>query len=246
MSLIRNGQIKINFIKHIKMTQSDQTQEKQYQIMLEYRATKGLESLGLMTSQAWFDDPKRLTFTLSRYKFAAKMLAGSKNVLEVGCADAFATRIVVQEVENLTAVDFDPLFVEDTNARMSDKWRFECRTHDMLSGPVPGEFDGIYALDVLEHIHPHDEECFLSNMTKSLSKHGTMIIGMPSLESQEYASRMSKEGHVNCKTMPELKATLQKYLHNVFMFSMNDEVVHTGYHKMAHYIFALGCGKKIY
>ena len=31
----------------------------------------------------------------------------------------------------------------------------------------------------------------------------------------------------------------------VFMFSMNDEVVHTGYHKMAHYLFGLCTGKKI-
>jgi hypothetical protein len=28
------------------------------------------------------------------------------------------------------------------------------------------------------------------------------------------------------------------------MFSMNDEVVHTGYHKMAHYLFALCCHKR--
>jgi hypothetical protein len=28
------------------------------------------------------------------------------------------------------------------------------------------------------------------------------------------------------------------------MFSMNDEVVHTGYHKMAHYLFALCCEKR--
>lgn len=220
------------------------TQEKQYQIMLEYRDRHGLESLGLMTSQAWYDDPKRLTFTLSRYKFAAKMLAGSNNVLEVGCADAFSTRIVVQEVKKLTAVDFDPLFVADTNARMSDKWKFECLVHDMLKGPVPGQFDGMYSLDVLEHILPENEALFLQNMVASLSAHGTMVIGMPSLESQGYASPMSKEGHVNCKTMPDLKATMQQYFHNVYMFSMNDEVVHTGYHKMAHYLFALCCGKK--
>ena len=31
---------------------------------------------------------------------------------------------------------------------------------------------------------------------------------------------------------------------DVFMFSMNDEVVHTGYSKLAHYIFALCCGAK--
>ncbi len=220
------------------------TQEKQYQIMLEYRERHGLESLGLMTSQAWYDDPKRLTFTLSRYKFAAKMLAGCENVLEVGCADAFSTRIVVQEVKNLTAVDFDPLFVADTNARMSDKWKFKCLVHDMLKGPVAGSFDGMYSLDVLEHIIPENEDLFLRNMAASLTAHGTMVIGMPSLESQGYASPMSKEGHVNCKTMPDLKATMQRHFHNVYMFSMNDEVVHTGYHKMAHYIFALCCGKK--
>ena len=222
----------------------DHTQEKQYQIMLEYRNRHGLESLGLMTSQAWYDDPKRLTFTLSRYKFVAKMLAGSESVLEVGCADAFSTRIVVQEVKKLTAVDFDPLFVEDTNARMSDRWKFECRVHDMLKGPVAGRFDGMYALDVLEHILPENEGRFLDNMAASLTPHGVMIIGMPSLESQPYASPLSKEGHVNCKTMPDLKKTMQRLFHNVFMFSMNDEVVHTGYHKMAHYLFALCCGRR--
>jgi cyclopropane fatty-acyl-phospholipid synthase-like methyltransferase len=220
------------------------TQEKQYQIMLEYRRKRGLESMGLMSSQAWYDDPKRLAFTLSRYKFAAKMLSGSEHVLEVGCADAFATRVVVQEVTKLTAVDFDPLFVEDTNARMSDRWKFECKVHDMLAGPVPGSFDGAYALDVLEHIVPENEDRFLRNMAAPLMPHGVMIIGMPSLESQPYASPLSKEGHVNCKTMPDLKALMQRHFHNVFMFSMNDEVVHTGYHKMAHYLFALCCGRK--
>jgi len=225
------------------MTQ-DHTKEKQYQIMLEYRRKRGLETMGLMASQAWYDDPKRLAFTLSRYKFVAKMLAGSEHVLEVGCADAFGTRVVVQEVKKLTAVDFDPLFVEDTNARMSERWKFECRVHDMLAGPVSGTFDGAYALDVLEHIVPENEERFLRNMMAPLTARGVVIIGMPSLESQPYASELSKEGHVNCKTMPDLKAAMQRHFHNVFMFSMNDEVVHTGYHKMAHYLFALCCGKK--
>lgn len=220
------------------------TREKQYDVTLKYRDEQGLESLGLMTNQAWRDDPKRLAFTFARYKFVAKMFSGLERVLEVGCADAFATRIVVQEVKHLTAVDFDPLFVDDVRARMSDRWRFECFTHDLLAGPVPGKFDGIYALDVLEHIQPKDEQAFLSNMVAALGAHGTMIIGMPSLESQTYASEISKEGHVNCKTMPDLKRTLALFFHNVFMFSMNDEVVHTGYHKMAHYLLALCCSKR--
>lgn len=226
------------------MSLPDTTKEKQYQLMLEYRRKRGLETMGLMASQAWYDDPKRLGFTLARYKFVAKMLSGSQHVLEVGCADAFGTRVVVQEVKKLTAVDFDPVFVEDTNARMSDRWAFECRVHDMLAGPVAGDFDAAYALDVLEHVLPENEERFLRNMAQALGPRGAMIIGMPSLESQPYASPLSKEGHVNCKTMPDLKALMQRFFHNVFMFSMNDEVVHTGYHKMAHYLFALCCGRK--
>ena len=45
------------------------------------------------------------------------------------------------------------------------------------------------------------------------------------------------------KSLPELRSLMQRYFHNVYMFCMNDEILHTGYHKMAHYIFAL-CGSK--
>ena len=31
------------------------------------------------------------------------------------------------------------------------------------------------------------------------------------------------------------------HFRNVFIFSMNDEVVHTGFYPMAHYLFALCC-----
>lgn len=218
--------------------------ERQYQVMLKYRESKGLESFGIMSSQAWHDDPKRLAFTLSRYKFTAKILAGSKNVLEVGCADAFATRLVAQEVEKLTAIDFDPLFIEDAKTRINNVWKYECFVHDMLTGPFQGGFDGIYFLDVLEHIQPTDEAVFMQNIISSMTEHGTAVIGMPSLESQLYASPISKEGHVNCKTMPDFKKGMKQYFNNVYIFSMNDEVVHTGFHKMAHYLFAVCTSKK--
>lgn len=220
------------------------TREPQYQAIVDKHEAQGLTSFGMMTSQAWDDDPKRLTFTLSRYKFVAKLFAGKENVLEIGCADAFATRVVQQEVKALTAVDFDPVFIKDANERMNEKWKFTCFQHDLLQGPVPGSYDGVYALDVLEHIAVKDESVFLKNMVSSLAPHGAMIIGIPSLESQPYASAISKAGHVNCKSMPDFKATMQNYFHNVFMFSMNDEVVHTGYHKMAHYLFAVCCEPK--
>jgi len=219
------------------------TREKQYQPLIEIADQVGTAELGLMTNQAWHDDPKRLTFTFSRYKFVAKMLSGIGRVLEVGCGDGFISRVVRQEVGELIAVDFDPVFIEDAQRRMADKWRFEVRVHDILSSPVtPGDFDAAYSLDVMEHILPADEEAYLANIAASLKPQGVFIAGMPSLESQAFASQQSREGHVNCKTAPDLKAALGRHFHNVFSFSMNDEMVHTGYHKMAHYIFAMGVG----
>jgi 2-polyprenyl-3-methyl-5-hydroxy-6-metoxy-1,4-benzoquinol methylase len=220
------------------------TKERQYQNMVEQASGRGLETFGLMTSFAWNDDPKRLAFTLSRYKFVAKLLSGRKHVLEIGCADAFGTRIVQQEVAKLTATDFDPVFIADVKNRMSPQWEFEAFVHDMLSGPVPGRYDAAYALDVLEHIEPKDEHTFLTNLVGSLLPHGVAVLGMPSLESQVYASPNSKAGHVNCKSLPDFQKLMERYFHNVFMFCMNDEVVHTGYHKMAHYLFALGCSQR--
>lgn len=218
--------------------------EAQYQEALDLIAKRGFERLGLVSSWAYFDDPKRLTFTFARYKFVAKMLAGCRHVLEVGCGDAFFSRVVRQDVKQLTGIDLDPAFVEDAKARASDKWPIEVRLHDMMKGPIEGSFDGAYSLDVLEHIEPSHEDQFLRNVLASLEPHATLIIGMPSLQSQTYASAHSKLGHVNCKDQPDLKRLMLKYFHNVFAFSMNDEVVHTGYHAMAHYNLVLCCGKR--
>lgn len=223
---------------------NEQTKEPQYQGLVELRKQSGLTTFGLMSNGVWEGDPKRICFVLARYKFVAKMFSGMNRVLEVGCADAFGTRLVQQEVPNVVAVDFDPLFVDDVNSRMEERWPLTCKVHDMLSGPMDTQFDGAYSIDVLEHILPKDEDRFIGNIVRSLTPTGTCIIGTPSLESQTYASKASKEGHVNCKNAPQLKALMQRYFHNVFMFSMNDEVVHTGFHPLAHYLFALCAGVK--
>lgn len=220
------------------------TREGQYGIVFDVIKKHGRTQLGLMVNESWNQDPRRTLFTLARYKFVAKMLTGKANVLEIGCADAFGTRLVQQEVRNITAVDFDPVFIEDANARMNPHWPMICKVHDMLEGPVEGEFDALYSLDVLEHIEPKDEALFLKHATDSLAAGGVAIIGMPSLESQSYASPQSKEGHVNCKSGKVLKSTLENYFQNVFIFSMNDEVIHTGYFPMAHYLMALCVGPK--
>ncbi len=197
-----------------------------------------------MTNQVWHDDPKRLVFTLARYKFVAKMLSGLGSAVEIGCGDGFCARIVAQAVGRLTVLDYDPLFIDELKAAMVAPWRFDALVHDILSGPPPGRHDGAYSLDVLEHVPADQEDRFLRHLCAGLTDHGVAIIGMPSLESQTHASPPSRRGHVNCKSGPDLRAVVGRYFHNVFVFSMNDEVVHTGFQPMAHYLLALACGPR--
>ena len=222
------------------------TYEEQYDVCLDRIERFGQQKLGLMANQTWIDDPKRLTFTLSRYKFVSKMMSGFSSVLEIGAADAFASRIVAQSVKQLVATDIDPVFLQDCMDRKIavDQFNIEYQHLNILGEVSNKNYDGVYALDVFEHINEIDEHIFLSNCLKLLASNGVLILGMPSIESQPYASEPSKRGHVNCKSGEDFKNLLSKYFTNTFLFSMNDEVVHTGFSKMANYVLVMCCGKR--
>ena len=223
---------------------SPKTREPQYQACLDLLERQGVSAFGVMSNTVWHEDPKRIGFLLSRYKFVAKLFTGLNSALEVGCADAFGTRVVRQAVPQVTAVDFDPLFIKNAKENMDAQWPLDLRVHDILERPVDGQFEGAYSIDVIEHIPAKDEDRYLSNIVTSLIQPGILIIGTPSIQSQAYASSQSKEGHINCKDADQLRALLYRYFHIVFLFSMNDEVVHTGYYPMAQYLMAVCCAKK--
>ena len=222
------------------------TKEQQYNISLELAEKHGIASLGILTNQTWVNDPKRMVFALSRYKFVAKMLSGFDKVLEVGCADGFGSRIVKQEIKELDALDFDPIFISNAQeGNIHKKWQINFFVHDILEGPTLNKYNAIYSLDVLEHIPPEKEHLYFENICQSMQgSESVLIIGSPSLESQKHASLGSKLGHVNCKNGEDLKKICNHYFKNVFLFSMNDEVVHTGFQKMAHYFLIICCNKK--
>ena len=147
----------------------------------QYR-TDVTETLGPMTSEVWQRDPKHLVFTLARYKFVAKLLEGKDRVLEIGCGDAFGSRIVRQHVKHLTAIDFDPLFVDEAQRRQAPEWPIEIRWHDLFEhGPVPGYYDAVFALDVLEHVPPERCDEWLRLAFAPLPSNGVAVIGMPSI-----------------------------------------------------------------
>lgn len=207
----------------------------------------GVAKMGYMSSYAYFHQPIRLALTSARYKFVSKMFAGMGKVLELGCADAFYSAIVAENVKKLVATDYDPVFIDQAK-ELGRPENIELKVLDLAKEPCKNEFDGVYALDVFEHIDPKDEDVFMRNVIRALKDPseggGVLILGIPSLESQVYASEGSKAEHVNCKSGEDFKQFCKKYFHQVFVFSMNDEVVHTGFYPMAHYLFAVCVGQK--
>ncbi len=220
------------------------TREAQYNVQLKTAEEKGVAQMGLSTSYLWHHDPKHLLFTLSRYKFVSKLLVGQNRVAEVGCGDAFGSRLIADTAQLVDGYDFDPVFIENAIAINKAVKNLSFYTHDILEKSLPSLYNAVYSLDVLEHIPQKYEKKFMDNMCKSLTANGVCIAGTPNSTSQVYASPQSKQGHVNCKSYEELHKLFGKYFSTVFVFSMNDEVVHTGYGPMAHYLFAIGIGLK--
>lgn len=200
-------------------------------------------TLGPMTGATWRWNPRRLGFVLARYKFVAQMIKGAKIAAEIGCADGFPSVVVREAVDRLDLFDFDAGWVAEAEKHHPGR----VRQWDITRGPLwkaaPGTlYDAIYMLDVLEHIQPAFEKFALANVVASLNAGGVFIAGVPSLESQRYASDISKAGHVNCRTGERVRDDLSRYFDNVFLFGMNDEVLHTGFPAMCHYLFALCTG----
>ena len=213
--------------------------QSEYDRVDEFANQFGISQLGIMANKTWLTDPKRLTFTLSRYKFVSKMLESQDKVLEIGCGDAWASRIVRQVVKDIFFLDADEVLLDSAKFSHQDLPNKNFILHDVTTGPINDTFDSIFLLDVLEHVDPKDETQFMNSLYSMLRRNGIAIIGMPSLESQSYANEASKAGHVNCKSGQQFMNDMKQWFSNVFIFSMNDEVVHTGYSKMAHYLIAL-------
>lgn len=186
-------------------------------------------ALGPMFSETWTRDPKKVGIALARYKFVGQMLRGKVAVAEIGAGDGFGAAVVAQLVGvPVWLYDRDPLWPSETGRRL-----------DIVAEPLPTLYEAIYMLDVIEHITPKDEPAAFANIKASLRPGGVFIVGSPSLESQAYASDISKRAHVNCKSGERVRADLQKHFGNVFLFGMNDEVVHVGFLSMCHYLIAI-------
>ena len=221
--------------------------KKSNQILYETSKKFGQTSLGMNSNFMWNIDPKKLFISMARYKFVSKVLEGKKNVLEIG-GEPFRSRIVKQNVKNLTVYTKEEFtYNESLNIKNKNfKIDFKLKNFDETKVKKNNtKFDGIYALDFINKVSKNKESLFLKNCLRLLKSNGIFVVGTPSKESKKFASNITKLVNKNEYSGDEFKLILKKYFNNVFLFSMNDEVIHTGFNKMAHYLIALCTNKKL-
>lgn len=187
--------------------------------------------------------PRRMLHCLSYYKFAARMLQRGRGVVDIGCNEGTGTYLLEKEVGDAYGVDFDEGAIASARRNfpeMSDRFIAE----DIRHFSKNRLFGGATCFDVIEHIEQKNENEFLGSITSLLDANGTLVIGTPSKISQEFASAVSKKGHINIYDHVRLKRVLKQFFHHVFLFSANDELVHTGFHDLAHYFLCVCSIKK--
>ncbi|RKZ85904.1 MAG: class I SAM-dependent methyltransferase [Candidatus Parabeggiatoa sp. nov. 1] len=201
-----------------------------------------LIELGSVWSYNLWNDPKRLAFVLARYKFAAEMGCKQRIILELGCSEGIGSPILGEFAKQYTGIDMDKEAIVSAKKLFGNpEINF---IEDNFLGNRYGTFETVISLDVIEHIQPDHESLFFDTIIKNLGSDGIGIVGTPNLTSVPYASPGSQVGHVNMFSAERLKSTMGHYFHNVFIFGINDEIVHTGFAAMAHYLICVGCYKK--
>lgn len=210
----------------------------------DYQFSTAELSLGPWSSFSLINDPKHMSFVLARYKFCAKMLEGKGKVVEIGCGDGLGIPIIAQAVNHLHCVDWDLRNIEGCKRRLSHLKNVSYEQIDLNNHQLNEQYDAAFSIDVLEHIDPALESRFMNNIINSLKQESTLITGTPNITANIYATERSKVQHINLKSMSDLKDFTNRYFKYVFMFGMNDEVLHVGYSSMCHYIWSIGSEKR--
>lgn len=190
------------------------------------------------------NSPRHLLFTLSRYKFAARMLPFGKkiSILEIGCSEGVGSLLLGEAGHKVLAIDVDPKAIECAKKTIN-KDNISFMYKDIM-GNILGKFNAVVCLDVIEHIKPKQEQSFMDSIKANLDDKGMCIIGTPNDTATQYASKASQMGHINMYTNERFVKMMQEHFEHVFYFGVNDEVVHTGFPAMTHYLLAIGCGPK--
>jgi hypothetical protein len=195
------------------------------------KALNGSRNLefGSMHAASFREDAKHVGFVLRRYHFVAECCKAGR-VLEV---DAAMVRGPI--ARRCQGIDRHRL-------------RRDCAGYvwDILYGPYPAadDLDGVYAIDVLEHIPPDREDWAAAQYEVAVEATRQADHWHAVTRIADARSSLSRLHHVNTKTEDELVETMSRHFNTVYILGLNDYTLHDGFGPMCHYRFALCSGKR--
>jgi len=185
--------------------------------------------------------PLMATIKLARFKFVSKMLSSDDVVLDMGCGNGMSSYYYASVAKRVIGIDLYADIDQVAKAMARENLRF--MKEDLLKMDYsilkPEGITAVTSVDVIEHFYREDGEKIIANSAELLAKGGVMITGTPSKFSGAYRSEQSRLGHYYEYEPEELKSICDKYFGRTFLFSMNDEVVHTGFSKLAWFFFVI-------
>jgi 2-polyprenyl-3-methyl-5-hydroxy-6-metoxy-1,4-benzoquinol methylase len=198
--------------------------------------------LGRYNSFLTHRTPRRMLYSLSYYKFAAKMIGTDKRVLDIGCNEGLGSWVIAKECGFCKGIDFDSKAIESAKKNFCHT-SIDFESIDFFNMPT-SSWHAAISFDVIEHIFPEHALEFIGKMASCLTEDGVAVVGTPSEISQKFASPITKKGHVNIYSHERLYREFAAFFEHVFLFSANDEIVHTGYLPLAHTYIVLCCKPK--
>ncbi len=183
-------------------------------------------------------DLLRLLIRLARYKFVARLIKKTDSVLEVGSGSGLGTIFLGQHCAQVTGIEVKKTEVEEALS-IPHPPSVDFVQGDLFDLPPSRPYDVVVALDVIEHMPVEQGHDLVRAMAERIKPTGMLVIGTPSVYSYEFQGPLSRASHVKCYDQPELVDLIEHYFGRTLAFSMNDELVHTGYHKMAWYYFVV-------
>ena len=192
-------------------------------------------------NELFFANPLMATVKLARFKFVAKMLNKEDRVLDLGCGNGFSSYYYSHFCKRVYGVDIQEQVIK--NWKLFENKNISFSIGDILEQKIyEAEVDAITCVDVIEHFSLKDGEKIIKNAAECLNnqkKGGQFIIGTPSKYSNNYRAAHNKEHHLHEYEPDELQNICQKYFSRTLQFSMNDELVHTGFNKLAWFFYII-------
>ncbi len=141
-----------------------------------------------------------------RYGFAARRCRG-KRVLDAGCGTGYGTRILGQEAAECLGVDSDPEAVRLAEALFAaPDVRFTVGDVTRLNTLEEPPFDGVVALEVLEHLPGRSVTAFMESVQGVLAPQGTFVV---SVANRAHGDRQENPFHLSEMAFEEFESLLR-------------------------------------